>query len=223
MNQTSRRAGWGLLLFFLSAGAALAAPAGARTGGEMAQLYLWLGFTHILPKGLDHMLFVAALFLGAASLRSLLVQVTMFTLAHTLTLALAASGVITLPANIVEPLIALSIVFVAIENIFFKESTRWRYAVVFGFGLFHGLGFAGVLKELGLPSDNFLAALLSFNVGVELGQVAVIALLFLPAMGLRWLLAGQGRLERYHSFVVIPASLLIAAAGLFWFAQRTVL
>lgn len=126
MNQTSRRAGWGLLLFFLSAGAALAAPAGARTGGEMAQLYLWLGFTHILPKGLDHMLFVAALFLGAASLRSLLVQVTMFTLAHTLTLALAASGVITLPANIVEPLIALSIVFVAIENIFFKESTRWR-------------------------------------------------------------------------------------------------
>lgn len=94
---------------------------------------------------------------------------------------------------------------------------------MFGFGLFHGLGFAGVLKELGLPSDNFLAALLSFNVGVELGQVAVIALLFLPAMGLRWLLAGQGRLERYHSFVVIPASLLIAAAGLFWFAQRTVL
>ncbi|NND44333.1 MAG: HupE/UreJ family protein [Xanthomonadales bacterium] len=176
-------------------------------------LYLKLGFLHILPKGLDHILFVLALFLAATRWRPWLIQVSAFTLAHTLTLALAASGRIDVPPGIVEPLIAASIAFVAVENCLVREITRWRPAVVFGFGLFHGLGFAGVLGELGLPPGQFLPALVSFNVGVELGQVAV--------LGAAWLLLHRyfGR-TWYRNRVVVPASLAIAGAGSWWALQR---
>lgn len=180
---------------------------------EVIALYVRLGFTHILPKGLDHILFVLGLFLLSRQLKPLLLQVTAFTVAHTVTLALSIYGVVSLPSSIVEPLIALSIVFVAVENILTTELRRSRIVLVFAFGLLHGLGFAGVLAELGLPRAEFLPALLSFNVGVEAGQLAVIGCAFLAVGLLR-------RRTWYRRAIVVPASVLIAAVGLYWSIQR---
>jgi hypothetical protein len=183
------------------------------TRPEIAREYLWLGYTHILPKGLDHILFVLGLFLLSPRLRPLLLQVTAFTIAHSITLGLSVYGVLSLPSRIVEPLIALSIAYVAIENVFTRELKPWRPALVFLFGLLHGMGFAGVLRELGLPRGEFVTALLSFNLGVEGGQLTVIgvaALALLPFMRAGW----------YRRRVVIPASLLIAGVGIYWTLVR---
>lgn len=178
------------------------------------QQYLVLGFTHILPKGLDHVLFVLGIFLLAVRLKPVLWQVTAFTLAHTITLALTIYGVVSLPSAIVEPLIALSIVYVAIENVFTDRLHAWRPLVVFCFGLLHGMGFAGVLREIGLPRSEFVPALLAFNVGVELGQLAVIFTAFL-IVGLPF-----RKKPWYRRRVVVPGSLAIAAVGLYWFGER---
>ncbi len=185
----------------------------AASRGEVIRRYLGLGFTHILPMGLDHILFVLGLFLLSLRLRPLLAQITAFTVAHTLSLALATLGLVHLSPRIVEPLIAVSIVYVAVENLFARELNKSRVALVFAFGLLHGLGFAGVLSELGLPRSEFVPALLSFNVGVELGQLSVIALAFLAVGAFRsrsW----------YKVRVAIPASLAIAAVGLYWAVTR---
>ncbi len=141
--------------------------------------YIPVGFDHILPKGLDHILFVLGLFFLSTHLRPLIWQVTAFTAAHTITLAMAALGWVNVPGSIVEPLIAASIVYVALENIWARDLSPWRPAVIFGFGLLHGLGFASVLAEFGLPEANFIPALIGFNVGVEVGQLTVIAIAFL--------------------------------------------
>ena len=175
--------------------------------------YLVLGFEHIVPKGVDHILFVLGLFLLSVRLRPLLLQVTAFTVAHTVTLALSMTNVVTLPSRPVETLIALSIAYVAIENTLTTELKPWRPALVFLFGLLHGLGFAGVLRELGLPEGRFLSALLSFNCGVELGQLAVLGVAFVALGALR-------HRPFYRRVVVIPLSLAIAAVGLFWAVQR---
>lgn len=181
---------------------------------DVARQYLVLGFTHIVPKGLDHILFVLGIFLLSTRIRPVLIQVTAFTVAHTLTLGLSIYGIVSLPSSVVEPLIALSIVYVAIENVLARQLSRWRVAVVFAFGLLHGLGFAGVLEALGLPRAAFAIALAAFNVGVELGQLAVIGVAFL-------MLASWSRHQPwYRSRIVIPASLGIAAVGLFWTLQR---
>lgn len=173
------------------------------------------GFVHILPKGLDHILFVVGLFLLDARQRPLLWQVTAFTVAHSITLALAAYDVVRVPSEIVEPLIALSIAFVAIENVFTKKLHPWRPAVVFAFGLLHGLGFASVMRELPLPAGGMLRALLGFNLGVEAGQLATVVFAF----GL----VGWGREEKwYRARVVIPASVAIALVALYWTWERTV-
>lgn len=181
---------------------------------QIVRLYLGLGYTHILPKGLDHVLFVLGIFLLAVELRPVLWQVTAFTLAHTITLALTVYGVVSLPSTVVEPLIALSIVYVAVENLFTKRLHAWRPLVVFCFGLLHGMGFAGVLSEIGLPRSEFVPALLSFNLGVEGGQLTVILLAFaafgLPFRTRPW----------YRHRIVIPGSLAIAAVGLYWSIQR---
>ena len=182
--------------------------------GSVILRYLGLGFTHILPKGLDHILFVLGLFLLSTRWKPLLAQVTAFTLAHTLTLALSIYGLVSLPSRFVETAIALSIVVVAIENLFVREVHKSRVALVFVFGLLHGLGFAGVLTELGLPRRAFLPALLSFNVGVELGQLSVLAVAF-ALVGWPF-----GRAAWYRRRVVLPASLAIAAVGLFWAVER---
>jgi len=187
----------------------------APTRWEVVQQYLVLGYTHILPRGVDHILFVVGLFLLSTTLGPLLWQVTAFTVAHSITLGLSIYGVVSLPSSVVEPLIALSIAYVAIENVLTRQLHAWRVLVVFLFGLLHGLGFAGVLRELGLPRSEFLTALLSFNVGVELGQLTVIgaaALVLWPFMGRGW----------YRPRVVVPASVAIALVGIYWTITRVV-
>lgn len=177
------------------------------------QQYTVLGFEHILPKGIDHILFVVGLFLLTPRWKSLALQVTAFTLAHSVTLALAVFGVIAAPAVIVEPLIAATIVAVAIDNVVAKDLRTWRTAAVFGFGLLHGLGFASVLSALGLPKGEEALALISFNIGVELGQIAVLALAFL--------LVGWFRHKPwFRPRIAIPASIAIAAIGAFWTFER---
>ena len=185
------------------------------TGQEESVIlrFVSMGFTHILPKGMDHILFVVGLFFFSVLLRPLLFQVTAFTIAHSLTLGLSLLGVFSLPSRVVEPLIALSIVVVAIENIFFRKMRPSRFLIVFGFGLIHGLGFAGVLKQLGLPEGQFFKVLISFNLGVELGQLTIIA----TASALTF---WMWKKPWYFKRVVIPVSSTIAAIGLFWFIQR---
>jgi hypothetical protein len=176
--------------------------------------YIYQGFVHILPQGLDHILFVLALFLLATKTSTLLWQVSAFTFAHTITLALGIFGIINLPSSIVEPLIALSIAYVAIENIFYHKLTKWRLPIIFAFGLLHGLGFAAVLVELGLPKSEYISSLISFNIGVEFGQITVIALALLAT---RWF----AKKPQYRQYVVIPLSVLFAVIAIYWFIERT--
>ena len=172
------------------------------------------GITHIVPYGADHMLFVLGLFLLAARLKPLLLQVTAFTLAHTVTLALSTTGTLRLPSSVVEPLIAASIAYVAVENLCVQRVRATRVLLVFAFGLLHGMGFAGALADLGLPPGNRTLALVSFNVGVELGQLAVLVA--------AWIVLGLPFREKpwYRARVVVPCSVAIAAVGLYWAVAR---
>ena len=206
---------------YLEAGA-ISDPITLAGGDQAGQLqtffdYIPVGFDHIIPKGLDHILFVLGLFFLSTQLRPLLWQITAFTLAHTVTLALGALGYVTIPGNIVEPIIAASIVYVAVENILSDGLSRWRPYVVFAFGLLHGLGFASVLGEFGLPENAFIPALIGFNIGVELGQLTVIAVAF--ALVGYWF----GDKPWYRSRVAIPASVFIAVVGAHWFVERVLL
>lgn len=179
-------------------------------------IFVKAGFEHIIPEGIDHILFVLGLFFSCITFRSLLWQVTAFTVAHSITLVLAAQGLVQLRGDIVEAIIALSIVWVAVENCLYKETSKWRYTVVFAFGLLHGLGFAALLTQYGLPKDNFISMLLAFNLGVELGQLAVLVLAFI-------LIKVVLKKNWYSQQIKIPASLFIAAIGLFWFVERVFL
>ena len=184
------------------------------SGADAAGVYLKLGYTHILPLGLDHILFVLSLFLLSPKLKPLLWQATAFTIAHSVTLGLAMYQIIRPPAGIVEPLIALSILYVSLENIFSPRLKASRIGVVFLFGLIHGMGFAGALGQLGLPPHAYLLSLVMFNAGVELGQVTVILV--------AWFLLAKwfGDKPWYRSRIVIPASVLIALTATFWTVQR---
>ncbi|MDQ3048270.1 MAG: HupE/UreJ family protein [Bacteroidota bacterium] len=181
---------------------------------EVGMLYMELGFTHIIPLGLDHILFVLCIFLLNPKLSPVIWQATAFTVAHSITLGLAMYGLISPPSYIVEPVIALSIFFVAVENIITDKLKPSRIIIVFIFGLIHGLGFASVLTELGLPENQYITSLLTFNIGVELGQIAVI----LAA----WLLVGKwfGNKPWYRKRIVIPASVIIALVALYWTIER---
>ncbi|NVO83738.1 HupE/UreJ family protein [Hymenobacter terrestris] len=176
--------------------------------------YLKLGYTHILPLGIDHVLFVLCLYLLEPRLKPVLWQATAFTVAHSITLGLAMYGVVSPPASLIEPLIALSILFVAIENIVVEHLNPWRLVVVFGFGLLHGLGFAGALTGLGLPPNMFVESLVAFNIGVELGQVSVILL--------AWLLIGRWAADKpwYKRRILVPASVAIALMAAYWTFER---
>jgi HupE / UreJ protein len=171
--------------------------------------FFWLGLEHILA-GFDHILFLFALMLRGGSIGSLLGIVTAFTLAHSITLGLATLDVVRPPAQLVEPLIALSIAYVAVENIFAKHapSRRWLASLLFGF--VHGFGFAGALLELGLPDTMLFSSLLFFNLGVEAGQAMIVALLF-PV--LLWLsrFPGERRAVTVISAVVLTAALALLA------------
>ena len=194
---------------------AVAAPTGGGapevSAGSGVFAFFRLGVEHILT-GVDHLLFVLALVLGGGPIGSLFAVVTGFTVAHSITLALAVLGAVSPPAWIVEPVIALSIVYVAAENVFLKRTASWRCAVGFAFGLVHGFGFAGALLELDLPPAALAGALLSFNLGVEAGQAAVIAA-FLPA--LLWL-----RGVAWERRAVTALSTVVLVAGLAFLVER---
>ena len=164
-----------------------------RSGIETAIFYVRIGFEHILPMGVDHILFVLALFLSSRRIKPLLWQISAFTLAHTSTLGLAAAGVISPPA------------------------------LVFGFGLIHGMGFAGAFGDLGLPPGIFWPALIGFNVGVEIGQLAVIGMALAVAVVIRGALKQAGRPDLYRPVLVWPVSAAIGAIGLWWAIERTFL
>ena len=185
----------------------------AASGWGIFESFLKAGYLHVLPEGLDHILFVLGLFLLSRSWKPVVTQVTAFTLAHSLTLALAASGLVHVPESIVEPVIALSIAAVALENIFRPRYTPWRLLVVFIFGSIHGLGFAAGLVEKPIPRDGFWVALTGFNVGVEGAQLSVIALAFIATVWLK-------DEAKYRRWVVIPGSILIAITGLWWAVER---
>jgi hydrogenase/urease accessory protein HupE len=197
-----------------SAPFAVTAPAPPSDRLRTGWRYLTLGFTHILPHGLDHMLFVLGIYLLSRRSKSVFLQVSAFTVAHSITLGLSMYGLVSVSPRIVEPLIAISIAYVAVENIFLAELKSWRIALVFAFGLLHGLGFAGALKELGLPRSEFVTALLTFNLGVEAGQLAVIAGAFL--------LVGWHYSNRiwYRRRVVVPVSMMIAVTAVYWTLER---
>jgi hypothetical protein len=174
------------------------------------------GFLHVLPLGLDHVLFVLGLFLMSRKWKPLILQVTTFTLAHTITLWMASAGWVSLPPSVVEPVIAASIVFVAVENLVRRDYSHWRLLVVFIFGLIHGLGFAGVMSTRLDSTGSLVVGLLGINLGVELGQLAIIAIAFVATC---WI-ANE---EKYRKFIVVPGSIFIALAGIWWVVERTVL
>ena len=181
---------------------------------DVALFYLKLGTKHIIPDGVDHILFITALCLINTKWKTILWQATAFTIAHSITLALSMKNIISLPGGIVEPIIALSIAFVAIENILLTELKPWRVLVVFGFGLIHCLGFASALNETGLPRNQFYTSILAFNAGVELGQIAIIAGVFM------FLIIPFGQKTWYRKFIVYPLSILIACIALYWTFER---
>ena len=178
--------------------------------------YIIVGFEHIIPKGWDHIVFILGLFFFSSKLKPLVWQISTFTLAHTFTLALGSLGYIKIFPEIVEPLIALSIVFISVENIFIKKFSKWRPIVIFIFGLLHGLGFASVLGEFGLPNGFFVPALIGFNVGVEFGQLTVVLLAFV------FLGYWFNKKDYYKSLIAKPISGLIGLIGIFWFIERVI-
>ncbi len=186
---------------------------GAMSLQKKSLIFIKSGFQHIIPKGLDHILFVLGLFFSCLKFRSLLILVTTFTIAHSITLILAGIGWIRLQGDVIEPLIALSIVWIAIENCIYKKSSRFRFLIVFVFGLLHGMGFASVLNHYGIPKDNFLQLLLSFNIGVEIGQLSIIILAFLLTKSI---LRQDYKIDK----IKVPISIIIGIIGMFWFIER---
>ena len=176
--------------------------------------YMLIGFEHIIPLGFDHILFIICVFFLNSDIKKVIIQASMFTLAHSITLGLAMYGIINPPANVIEPLIALSIVFLAIENMVSTQVRPWRLVMVFLFGMVHGMGFAGALSQMGMPQYAFATALISFNVGVEIGQLAIILLLYFlvstPFSKFFW----------YRKRVVIPISVIISLVASYWTIER---
>ena len=184
------------------------------TGLETGWVYFKIGFQHIIPYGFDHILFVLALFFLNPNLKAVILQTTIFTLAHSITLGLSMIGKISPDTSVIEPIIALSILFVAIENLFTAELKWWRLILVFAFGLIHGCGFASALMDVGVPEENQLSMLLTFNLGVEAGQLAVITM--------AWFLIAKwfNEMSWYRARVVIPISSVIGCIALYWTIER---
>jgi hydrogenase/urease accessory protein HupE len=181
---------------------------------EVAWYYFKLGFTHIVPQGLDHVLFITCICLINTKLKPIVYQASAFTVAHTVSLALSMKGIVVAPSPVVEPIIALSIVFVALDNIILRELKPWRIILVFLFGLIHGMGFASSLNEIGLPRDKFLTSILVFNAGIEVCQVMLIGLIFglviYPLKNKTW----------YRYRIVYPVSIFIAIISSYWTIER---
>jgi hypothetical protein len=181
---------------------------------HVISFYLKLGILHIIPDGFDHILFVVGLCLLSTKIKTILWQATAFTVAHSITLALSMKNIIAAPSTVVEPIISLSIMFVAVENILLTKLKPWRVMVVFMFGLIHGMGFASSLNEIGLPRNKFFLSILSFNIGVEIGQILVITSVFLL------IIIPLRKYNGYRKFAVYPISTLIALIAGYWTIQR---
>jgi len=174
-----------------------------------------LGVQHIIPKGLDHILFIFGLFLFSSSLKKLITQITIFTIAHSITLVFVSLSLMKINPQIVEPIIALSIVYVGIENIFKNYVKEYlRYVVILFFGLLHGLGFALVLSDIGYRSTDLFINLISFNIGIEVAQISIVLVLYLLVA------LNFAKNKNYRMFFQVPSSILISSIGLYWFFER---
>ena len=183
---------------------------------EIIKQYLQLGFTHVIPLGFDHILFILSIFFLNSNLRSVIIQCSVFTVAHSISLGLSAADFMVVDTKIIEPLIALSIVVTAIENIVSEKVNKWRLLVIFLFGTIHGLGFASALKETGIDKSHFFLSLMCFNFGVEIGQVIVV-------------LAAYYLISKWFSYkvwykqrIVYPLSGLIGIIAIYWTIERII-
>ena len=175
--------------------------------------FLIRGFEHVFPLGYDHILFMIALFLYNSRIKTAILQCSIFTIAHSLTLGLTAIQLIIPNTQLIEIGIAISIFIAGLENILGGFTFSIRLLIIFLFGLLHGIGFAGALADIGMQKQDIITVLAGFNIGVEFGQLAIIAFALMATFGMK----DDGRYRRY---VVIPCSVVIAAMGLWWFAQR---
>ncbi len=186
----------------------------SKTFNSFAKFFV-LGIQHIIPKGLDHILFIFGLFLFSSSLKKLISQITIFTIAHSITLMFVSLSLMRINPQIVEPIIALSIVYIGLENIFKKYIKEYlRYVVILFFGLLHGLGFALVLSDLGYKSSDLFVNLISFNLGIEVAQISIVLALYLL------IALNFAKNKNYRIFFQVPSSILISSIGLYWFFER---
>ena len=186
----------------------------SKTFNSFAKFFV-LGIQHIIPKGLDHILFIFGLFLFSSSLKKLISQITIFTIAHSITLIFVSLSLMRINPQIVEPIIALSIVYIGLENIFKKHIKEYlRYVVILFFGLLHGLGFALVLSDIGYKSTDLLVNLISFNLGIEVAQISIVLALYLL------IALNFAKNKNYRIFFQVPSSILISGIGLYWFFER---
>ena len=181
---------------------------------ETLILYLKLGYTHVIPLGFDHILFILTLFFLNSKSKTVVLQCSVFTLAHSLTLGLVAFGLFMPNVKIIEVLIALSILFTAVENIITNTINPFRLLIVFAFGLVHGMGFANALLETGLPKEQFISSLLSFNFGVELGQLVVIVSAYFLVS--KWF----SNKVWYKERIIYPISVIIGCVAFYWTIER---
>lgn len=181
---------------------------------EILIQYLQLGFSHVIPMGLDHILFILSLFFLSSNIKTVLIQCSVFTIAHSMSLGLISAGFIMPNSSIIEPLIAASILFTAVVNIFHSKLNACRIFIIFGFGLIHGMGFANALKEIGLPKNQFLSSLMCFNLGVELGQITVIFVAYFLVS--KWF----SKKVWYKKCIVYPISSVIGCIALYWTIER---
>ena len=186
----------------------------SKTFNSFAKFFV-LGIKHIIPKGLDHILFIFGLFLFSSSLKKLISQITIFTIAHSITLIFVSLSLMRINPQIVEPIIALSIVYIGLENIFKKYIKEYlRYVVILFFGLLHGLGFALVLSDIGYKSSDLFVNLISFNLGIEVAQISIVLVLYLLVA------LNFATNKNYRIFFQVPSSILISSIGLYWFFER---
>jgi hypothetical protein len=181
---------------------------------ELISAYIQMGFLHVIPLGFDHVLFILGIFLLHTHWKPIIIQCSVFTLAHSVTLAFCASGLIVPNSRWVEVFIAFSIFCIALENIFYHKVQYWRLPIIFGFGLIHGMGFANAIQEMGLPQNYFWSSLITFNVGVELAQLSIVLIAWFCIA--KWINAKTW----YRQRVIIPSSVSIGLIALYWMVER---
>ncbi len=181
---------------------------------EVIKQYSYLGFTHVIPLGFDHILFILSIFLMNTNLKTIIVQCSAFTIAHSISLGLSAADLFVVDSKIIEPLIAISILVTALENIVQEKINKWRIVIILLFGIIHGLGFANALRETGLDKSHFYLSLLFFNVGVECGQILIILLAYY-SIG-KWFCDKKW----YKNRIVYPISSVIGLIAIYWTIER---